>query len=84
MRRVTITTPEETRRAVERAARREGKSFSQTEAELIEKQLSEERKKSPFLALIGIADKELPYTAADIDEELAKTWADAICEGWGK
>lgn len=82
--RVTITMPEDTRQAVERAALRAGKSFSATAAELIEKQLAEQRKTSPFLALIGIADKELPYSSADIDEELEKSWADAIREGWEK
>ena len=80
--RVTITMPEDTRRAVEHAARRTGKSFSATAAELIEKQLAQRRKESPFLALVGIVDKELPYSAADIDEELARSWADAIKEGW--
>jgi metal-responsive CopG/Arc/MetJ family transcriptional regulator len=77
MKRVTITMPEETCRAVEHAARREGKSFSATAAELIEKQLAEQRKASPFAALIGqISDPNLP-DAIDMEEALKEIWADA-------
>ena len=82
MRRTTITWPEDIAKQVERAAKKRQKSVSATVRELVEKQLANERKVSPFASLIGIASKELPYSAADIDEELAKTWADSIREGW--
>jgi hypothetical protein len=69
---------ESTRRAVERAAYRSGKSFSATAAELIERQLAQERENNPIMALVGVANKKLPYSAADIDDELAKSWAEDI------
>lgn len=78
MKRTTITWPEDTVRAVERAARKRRKSISATVRELVEKQLAEENKVSPFEALIGVADKPLSFSAADLEEELSKTWADAI------
>jgi metal-responsive CopG/Arc/MetJ family transcriptional regulator len=78
MKRTTITLPEETVEAVERAARRRRKSVSATIRELIEKQLEAEQAVSPFEAMIGIVSKELPYTAAGMEEELQKSWANAI------
>lgn len=78
MKRTTITLPEETVDAVERAARRRRKSVSATIRELIEKQLEAEQAVSPFEAMIGIVSKELPYTAAGMDEELQRSWANAI------
>ncbi|MGE0599140.1 MAG: ribbon-helix-helix protein, CopG family [Dehalococcoidia bacterium] len=78
MKRTTITWPDETASAVERVARRRNTSVSAVVRELVEKQLAEERKTSPFEALIGLVDVELPYSAADIEDELAKTWADSI------
>ena len=77
MKRVTITMPEDTCRAVERAARKSGKSFSATAVEIIEKHLAAEPKVSPFEKLIGAGDA-LPFAAADLEEELARTWADYI------
>lgn len=81
--RTTITWPEDTARAVERAAKKRRKSVSATIRELVERQLEAERQVSPFAALIGAASKELPYSAAEIDEELAKTYADFIREDSG-
>lgn len=78
MKRVTITMPDDTRRRVQRAAEREGKSFSAKATELIEERLAAQSHASPFEAIIGIASKKLPYTAADIDQELERTYADAI------
>jgi metal-responsive CopG/Arc/MetJ family transcriptional regulator len=70
MKRVTITMPEDTCRAVEQAARRSGKSFSATAVEIIERQLAEEPKVSPFEKLIGaISDSRLP-PARDKEEAL--------------
>ena len=69
--------PEHTRREVERAAKRQGKSFSATVTDLVEKQLASEPKVSPFEALIGaISDPRLQ--AADMDDVLRESWADAI------
>ena len=77
MTRVTITMPEETRRAVEQAARRSGKSFSATAVEIIEKHLAEEPWVSPFEKLIGaINDPELP-PARDMEEVLKEIWSSA-------
>ncbi len=83
MTRVTITMPEDTRRAVEQAARRSGKSFSATAVEIIEKHLAEEPKVSPFEKLIGgWSDPNFP-SAADMDDALKETWADAIARDRG-
>lgn len=83
MKRVTITMPEDTCRKVERAARRQGKSFSATATELIERQLAEERKVSPFEALIGVvSDPRLPQ-GADIDTAIKESWADAVARDRG-
>lgn len=69
--------PEDTRRKVERAAKRKGKSFSATATELIEKQLATEPKVSPFEALIGaISDPNLP-NGADMEEALKEIVANA-------
>ncbi|MCL4242050.1 MAG: ribbon-helix-helix protein, CopG family [Dehalococcoidia bacterium] len=78
MKRTSITLPEETVAAVEHAARRRGQSVSATIRQLIEKQLEAERATSPFDAMIGIVSKDLPYRAADLDEELQKSRASAI------
>jgi metal-responsive CopG/Arc/MetJ family transcriptional regulator len=78
MKRTTITLPEETVAAVEHAARRRGQSVSATIRQLIEKQLEAERTVSPFEAMIGIISKELPSGAAGMEEELKKSWANAI------
>ena len=78
MTRTTITWPQETAEAVARVAKRRRQSLSATVRELVEKQLAEERKSSPFEGIIGIASKKLPYSARDADAELAKTWADSI------
>ena len=68
--------PEDTRREVERAARRTGKSFSATATELIEKQLAKEPVVSPFEGLIAsINDPNLQ--AADMNEVLRGLAADA-------
>ena len=77
MKRVTITMPEHTHRRVERAAQREGKSFSAKATELIEEQLGEAATVSPFEALIGrINDPRLQAT--DIEAVLKETLADAV------
>lgn len=78
MKRTTITLPEETVAAVERAARRRGQSVSATIRQLIEKQLEAERAVSPFESMIGIISKDLPYGAADMGAELKVSWANAI------
>jgi len=83
MRRTTITWPEDIAKQVEHAAKKRKKSVSATVRELVEKQLANERKVSPFASLIGMASMELPYTAADIDEELAKTFGDFVREDSG-
>lgn len=77
MKRVTITMPEDTCWAIEQVAIRTGQSFSATTVEIIEKQLASEPKVSPFEALIR-GGQELSFSAADIDEELARTYADDI------
>ena len=69
MTRVTITMPEATRLKVERAAKREGKSFSATATELIERQLDGRPDVSPFEALIG-AINEPRLQASDMDDVL--------------
>jgi hypothetical protein len=68
--------PEDTRRKVERAAHRKGKSFSATATELIEKQLAEDPGVSPFEALIGAID-DSNLQAADMDDVLRGLAADA-------
>lgn len=78
MRRTTITWPEEMARAVERTARRRKTSVSAMVRELVGKQLSEERKTSPFAAMVGVINDPKVPNAVDMDAELAKTWADAI------
>ncbi len=78
MKRTTITLPEETVAAVEHAARRRGQSVSATIRLLIEKQLEAERAVSPFEAMIGIVSKDLPFSAAGLEEELEKSLADTI------
>lgn len=78
MKRTTITLPEETIEAVERAARKRRKSVSATIRELLEKQLEAERAVSPFESMIGLVSKDLPYRAAEMEEELAKSWAEAV------
>ncbi len=52
--------------------------MSATIRELIEKQLEAEQAVSPFEAMIGIVSRELPYSAAELDAELAKSFGDAI------
>ena len=83
MRRTTITWPEEIALAVERVAQRRQISVSAAVRELVEKQLAEERKVSPFESLIGLIDDPNFPQAADLDVELAKTWADAIANDRG-
>jgi metal-responsive CopG/Arc/MetJ family transcriptional regulator len=78
MKRTTISWPDDIAEEVERAARRRRKSVSATVREIVEGHLAEERKVSPFAGLIGVASKELPYSADQIDEELEKTYADFI------
>lgn len=83
MKRTTITLPEETVKAVERAARKRRKSVSATIRELIENQLEAEQAVSPFEAMIGIvSDPNLPH-GADIEEALKESWADAIARDRG-
>ncbi len=72
--------PEDTRRKVLREAKREGKSFSATATELIEKQLGEHGGPSPFEALIGaISDPRLQ--ACEMDEVLKERAADGADRG---
>ena len=74
MRRVTITMPEDTCRAIQLVAQRCGQSFSATVVEMIERQLARETAVSPFEALIAVGG-ELSFSASAIDEELARTYA---------
>jgi len=76
MKRLTITITEEQKQRLCREAKRRGVSVSAVVRERIERAESEQP--SPFEGLIGLADVKLPYSAGDIDAELARTWADEI------
>lgn len=78
MRRTTITWPEDTVRAVERAARRRRKSVSATVRELVEKQLQEEHQLSGFEALVGMWDDPDLVPAEELEDFLKENWAKAI------
>jgi hypothetical protein len=76
MTRLTITVPEEVAARLKREARRRHVSISG----LVRERLSHEcapagRRAVPFA---GIVNVKLPWNAAQIDEELARTWADDI------
>ena len=81
MTRLTITVPEEVAAKLKREARRRRVSVSEifreqlNHAELSPDPDAEIKRRFPF---IGIASKKLPWSGADVDEELAKTWADDI------
>ena len=76
MKRITVTITDEQAERLARRSERCGLPVSAVVREILE--LEYGSRKSPFADLIGIASKELPYSAANIDEELAKTYADAI------
>ena len=78
MKRTTITWPEDTVRAVERAARKRRKSISATVRELVEKQLAEENKVSPFEALAGMFNDPNLVQGSDLEDFLKENWASAI------
>ena len=72
MRRTTITLPDDLYEGLCVEARRRDLSLSAVVREKIEAQLALRRKRLP--GFVGIVDKQLPYSAADVDEELAKTF----------
>lgn len=76
MKRITVTITDEQAETLARTSQRCGVPVSELIRNLLEK--DQRDKPSPFEALIGIVSKKLPYDSADIDAELAKSWADAI------
>lgn len=82
MKRITVTLTDEQATRLVQQSRRKGLPVSAIVRDLIEKEEAE--KVSPFVGFIGLASKKLPYSSADIDDELERTWADAIRDGWRK
>lgn len=76
MKRITVTITDEQHERIQREASRKGLPVSEVLREALDHNAS--CKPSPFEAMIGIVNKKLPYSSADIDAELEKSWADAI------
>ncbi|MGE3073637.1 MAG: ribbon-helix-helix protein, CopG family [Dehalococcoidia bacterium] len=72
MKRITISLPDELNDALCAEAHRRGLSLSQVVREKVESELEKRRNRLP--GFVGLADKRLPYSAEDIDEELSKTF----------
>lgn len=72
MKRITVSLPDELNETLCIEARRRGVSLSEVVREKIEAQLAARRARMP--GFVGLANKKLPYAAADIDAELAKTF----------
>jgi hypothetical protein len=79
MKRTTISLPDEVAAALEREARRRRVAVSQVAREAIEARLGGATEGARHVSFIGMAesrDRALP--AANLDELLARTWADEI------
>ena len=72
MKRITISIPDELNEALCIEARRRGISLSEVIREKVEAELAARRARLP--GFVGLANKKLPYSAADADIELAKTF----------
>lgn len=79
MRRTTISLPDDLAAALEREARRRRVPVSQVAREAIEARLGLSGDDPRDLPFIGIAEsRDSEWSAADLDEFLAQTWADEI------
>lgn len=79
MKRTTISLPDDLAAALGREAARRRVPVSQVAREAIEARLGWNEEGPRELPFIGIAEsKDSEWTAADLDEFLAKTWADEI------
>ena len=79
MRRTTISLPDDLATALEREARRRRVPVSQVAREAIEARLGLSDEGPRDLPFIGIAEsRDSEWSAADLDEFLAQTWADEI------
>lgn len=79
MRRTTISLPDDLAAALEREARRRRVPVSRVAREAIEARLGWDAEGPRNLPFIGIAEStDSKWTAADLDEFLAETWADEI------
>jgi metal-responsive CopG/Arc/MetJ family transcriptional regulator len=72
MKRVTITMPDPVYEQLCVEARRRGLSISEVIREKLDSYFAERRSRLP--RFVGLAEVRLPYTAAQVDEELAKTF----------
>jgi predicted transcriptional regulator len=79
MRRTTISLPDDVAAALEREARRRRVPVSQVAREAIEARLGWAEEGPREISFIGIAESgDSEWSAADLDEFLARTWADEI------
>ena len=79
MKRTTISLPDELSAALEREARRRRVPVSQVAREAIEARLGLSEEGPRDIPFIGIAEsRDSAWSAADVDEFLATTWADDI------
>jgi len=72
MKRTTISLPDELHETLCLEARRRGLSVSEVVREKIDADFTARRNRMP--GFVALANKQLPYTAADVDQELAKTF----------
>jgi predicted transcriptional regulator len=79
MKRTTISMPDELAAALEREARRRRVPVSQVAREAIEARLGLSDEGPRELPFIGVAEsQDSDWSAADVEEYLARFWADAI------
>lgn len=72
MKRVTISIEDEQHERLCDEARRRGMSVSELVRERLNDHQAARRRRVP--AFVGLVDKHLPYTAQQVDDELAKTF----------
>ena len=79
MKRTTISLPDDLSAALDREARRRRVSVSQVAREAIEARLGLSDESPREIPFIGAAEShDSTWSAADLDEFLAQTWADEI------
>ena len=72
MKRVTISIDEQQHERLRSEAKRRGLSVSELIRERLDDHHAARRRRIP--GFVGLADKQLPYTAEQVDDELAKTF----------
>jgi hypothetical protein len=72
MKRVTITIADEQHERLCAEARQRGLSMSELIRERLDDHREARRRRIP--GFVGLVDKQLPYTAEQVDDELAKTF----------